>query len=81
MLVRHRLLVETADGVAPVQGTALARSLYGELGDWTRLDMFVGGWVGVDPPESKATVEWHAANQQRIKAKRAERQASRALSK
>jgi hypothetical protein len=77
VLIRHRLLMETADGLQPRSGTALARSVFGEQGDWTRADMFLAGFVGVKPPEAKATTEWRTAQQARLKKLRADRQAKR----
>jgi hypothetical protein len=70
VLVSGRLLVETPEGFSPLPGTALARSISGELGDWTRLDIIVGSTLGAKLPESKTVTRWKAAQQKRIKAKR-----------
>lgn len=70
VLVSGRLLVESASGLYPVPGTALARSLSGELGDWTRLELIVGSALDSKIPESKAVTQWKAAQQKRIQAVR-----------
>lgn len=77
VLVRHRLLIESDDGLAPRPGTALARSVLGELGDWSRLDLFVANMLGIKPPESKTRRRWESAQQARLKAMRAEWEAGR----
>jgi hypothetical protein len=77
VLIAGRLLVES-DPLQARPGTALSRSLHGEVGDWTRLDHFVGGALGVKPPEDKARRAWRAAQQARLKAQRAEIEARRA---
>lgn len=75
VLVSGRLLVETAKGdISPLPGTALSRSLAGELGDWSRLDTMVGTALGSKLPESKAITQWRAAEQKRVKAIRDARQ-------
>lgn len=55
------------------RGTALAFSLHGERGRWMTSDEILAAAYGVKPPEDKATTEWKAAQQARIKRIRAER--------
>lgn len=74
VLVSGRLLVETEQGFTPITGTALARSISGEPGDWSRLDSIVASALGVKLPPTKETVEWKKANQQRIKQAREDRE-------
>lgn len=73
VLVSGRLLVETRNGLVPLPGTALARSISGELGDWSRLDVVVGSALGAKLPESKAVTQWKAAQQKRVRKMREDR--------
>lgn len=57
------------------RGTALAFSLWGERGRWLTSDEILASAYGVKPPEDKATRQWKAAQQARIKRLRAERAA------
>lgn len=66
VLVQHLLLQ---------RGTALAGSINGDRGRWTRLDEMVAMVLGITPPEDRTTTEWRAAQQERIRKKRAEREA------
>jgi hypothetical protein len=75
VLVASLLANQDGDGIIARPGTALARSLHGELGDWTRLDQIVGSALGVMPPADKAEVEWKRAQQARIRRLREERAA------
>lgn len=47
-------------------GTALSRSIAGERGDWSRLDLMVADALGVDLPESKTVHAWKAAQNRRL---------------
>lgn len=67
VLVRHRLLMGDGDDLAPRPGTALARSIDGERGDWSRLDQIVGSALHVDLPEPRRRTQWKAAQQARLK--------------
>lgn len=62
----RRVLV-LVDGLLMRRGTALAASVAGERGTWTRLEELVASAIGVTPPEDKARQEWKRANQERIK--------------
>lgn len=57
------------------RGTAVAVSLWGERGRWATSDEILAAVHGVKPPEDRATTEWKAEQQARIKAIRAERAA------
>lgn len=75
VLVSGRLLVESPSGdLLPRPGTALSRSMLGELGDWSRLDMIVASALGSKLPENKAVTQWKAAQQERIRRMREDRQ-------
>lgn len=75
VLVSGRLLVETDNGeMSPLPGTALSRSINGILGDWSRLDVIVGSALGSKLPESKAVSQWKAAQQERLRRMREDRQ-------
>lgn len=73
VLVFGRLLIDTGKEIIIRRGTALARSVHGELGDWSRLDLIVANACEVKVPEDKATVAWKAAEHDRIKKLRAAR--------
>lgn len=73
VLMFGRLFIDTGSNLIIRRGTALARSVHGELGDWSRLDMLVANALGVKAPEDKATVAWKVAEHDRIKKLRAAR--------
>lgn len=75
VLVSGRLLLENPKGeLLPRPCTALARSMLGELGDWSRLDMIVASALGSKLPENKAITQWKAAQQERLRKMREDRQ-------